>query len=79
MEANRRIVYLCDGKRECRLSASCALNPDSQVFMKLCRHTADPDHAENGPCDCPEEFPGRFEKIGDENGALYWERESGEV
>ena len=65
-------LYLCDGGRKCNKSLSCLLNPSA--FMGVCQHTTDENHALNGICDHPEEYPGRFEEIKSGNRIIYCER-----
>lgn len=71
------IVYLCDGECQCSTSMGCKLNP--YAYYGVCEHTTDADHARNGACACPEEFPGRFERVDKGFRVIYWEREHKEV
>ena len=54
-----RVAYLCDGNG-CKSAWPSCKNPE---FAGMCRHTTDPEHAVNGPCEHPEEHPERFEEL----------------
>ena len=52
-----RIAYLCDGEG-CRSEFRTCQREDLDALLR-CRHTTDPRHAVNGPCDTPEMEPER--------------------
>ena len=68
--ARNDIAYLCDGKA-CGNKADpyCALTKPPRGE---CARTIDPQHAKNGPCENPENYPERFEKLA--NGR-FWEKD----
>ena len=55
-----KVIYLCDGNKECNKSSSCALNPDTKY--PTCSHTLTIRNAKNGFCEKPSDHPERFEK-----------------
>lgn len=55
-----RIAYLCDGEG-CHSRFKTCRREDIDERMR-CRHTTDPRHAVNGPCDAPEMETERFEE-----------------
>ena len=58
-----KILYICNGKKECAGSPSCGYD---------CFHTADPKYALLGECKDPENHPSRFAY--DEDLDLYSEK-----
>ena len=56
-----RVAYLCDGQGCKSEHKSCVFWPEDSSCR--CRHTTDPDHAVNGPCEHPEQHPERFEEL----------------
>ena len=55
------IAYICDGHDKCSLEPGCFMREDL-VSMNdwACRHTKNAEHAVNGPCEDPENYPERF-------------------
>lgn len=56
-----RIAYLCDGEG-CRSEFRTCQREELDALLR-CRHTTDPRHAVNGPCDTPEMEPERFVEL----------------
>ena len=54
------VLYLCDGEGCRSKNKSCKGKPETSEF---CMHTTDPDHAVNGPCEYPEQYPDRFHEF----------------
>lgn len=48
-----QVLYLCDQKLLC--GARCTRDKNY-----MCKHTTDPAHAKNGPCEDPAKHPERF-------------------
>ena len=65
------VAYLCDGMGCKSEHKSCRGFPAKSEY---CRHTTDPDHAVNGPCEHPEEHPERFAEL---EPGKFWEVSSG--
>ena len=70
------VLYLCDGKKE-RCGQKCGCSFGKSEYGN-CKHTAEPEHAINGPCPDPQNHPERFEAVVNKvNGAVmyYFEKE----
>ena len=55
------IAYICDGYDKCSFEPGCFKRED--LISKsdwVCHHTTNAEHAANGPCDNPENYPERF-------------------
>lgn len=68
------VKYLCDGKKECGYgNIFCGVynKKSSASPYDLCIYTRDPEHAKNGACTDPENYPERFLKVKYD----YWEKE----
>ena len=60
------VIYICDKKKDCA-------DPNKFIPCYPCQHTTDPEHALNGVCEDPWNYPERFELIGL---SQYWERDN---
>lgn len=69
-----KILYLCDGLKECYTSPGCAL---AGYYDGECEHTTDPNHAKNGDVDYPQNHPERFRRVAyeGESRVIYVEKE----
>lgn len=64
-----KTLYLCDGKKCDDLKwCKCRVKEDGS---DLCMRTADPNHAKNGPCEDPQNYPERFD-VSYDNGITYY-------
>lgn len=58
-----RVAYMCDGHGCAAEHPSCRDMPVGDPDR--CTHTTDPEHAVNGACEHPENYPERFDQYGE--------------
>ena len=72
------IAYICDGHDKCSMEPGCFMQEDLVSKSDwVCHHTTNVEHAVNGPCKDPENYPERF-VFGNGIDFDYYERLPGE-
>ena len=73
------IAYICDGHDKCSMEPGCFMREDLVGASDMvCRHTTKAEHAVNGPCEDPENYPERFVYVPDDEKIKYYELLPGE-
>ena len=73
------IAYICDGHDKCSMEPGCFMREDLVGASDMvCRHTTKAEHAVNGPCEDPENYPERFVYVPDGKKIKYYEPLPGE-